>query len=139
MPKIANGLQTITISLLLLTLTATVFIGLIGEVSDNYGVIGDTNEIAFLEQSKQIRGNITESQNQLINESSVSTVESEASFFTAAYTTGKTAFNSVGIGVSLIQFGGSFIPFPAVVASTLVGILIVVGVFALIRLITGRE
>jgi len=133
-----NTLIRIFFALFVATAIISLGINLLAEGNNNYTIEGSAEQLEQLSIISELSGNIT-GLDQELNANPLSTEESEASFFTKAYTTTVAAKNVLTGTVSQgFTQAGVIVSLPIWLITLTVAMLAIVGILVVVGYITGR-
>ncbi len=135
-----NTLTATMIAALLGSFVIAVFLLPIVELNQNYAADIDTTNLESVDRLNDLSEDVTGLRKQAVDDSNVDTQESEASFFTNAFTVGKFIFTGGPLSImeGMLRDFFNFTPFPPIVYVFLTSVLVLVITIALVRTITGK-
>jgi len=135
-----NAFQNMILSGLVASLVIAVFLIPIGEANTHYNAGIEITNLSALNRLQNLSDSVSSVKDQAIKEGEVSTQESLAAFFGNFWTVGK--FIITGGPFTVIQaMMSDFVTvtgMPTVVFTYIYAVLVLVVVFALLKIITGR-
>ena len=135
-------MQTAIIAAMIASFTIGIFLLPIAELNQpsTYNAGINTSELRSLNQITNLSKDITGIKDQVLEEGKVSTEQSEASFLTNAFTVGKFVFSGGPVSVidGMLRDFVRVAHVPTLLYTLLIGILILVLSFAVVKSITGR-